>query len=80
MEKPLFFALSPISFMDNQYLGVKKDFRVKERLKDKVILRIILMLSIKLVIFFGWHLLCESTHEHAYSICWDVDRDSCPQI
>jgi hypothetical protein len=53
MEKPLFFALSPISFMDNQYLGVKKDFRVKERLKDKVILRIILMLSIKLVIFFG---------------------------
>jgi hypothetical protein len=71
---------SPISFMDNQYLGVKKDFRVKESLKDKVILTIILMCSIKLVIFFGSLLLCESTHEHAYSICWDVDRDSCPQI
>jgi len=53
MEKPRLFALSQISFMDNQYLGVKKDFRVKESLKGKVISTIILMCSIKLIIFFG---------------------------
>jgi hypothetical protein len=35
--------LSSLSFADNQHLGVKKNFKMKEGPKDKVILRINLL-------------------------------------
>lgn len=41
-----YFVLSSLSFADNQHLGVKKNFKMEEGPKDKVILRINLLKSI----------------------------------
>jgi hypothetical protein len=43
MRKLFLFALSLLSFVDNQHLGVKKYFRMIEGPKDKVILKITLI-------------------------------------
>jgi hypothetical protein len=43
MRKLFLFALSLLSFVDNQRLGVKKCFRMIEGPKDKVILKITLI-------------------------------------
>jgi hypothetical protein len=43
MRKLFLFALSLLSFVDNQHLGVKNYFRMKEGPKDEVILRITLI-------------------------------------
>jgi hypothetical protein len=48
MRKLFIFALSLLSFVDNQHLGVKKYFRMIEGPKDKVILRITLIISQKM--------------------------------
>jgi hypothetical protein len=43
MRKLFLFALSLLSFIDNQQLGVKKYVRMKEGPKEEVILRITLI-------------------------------------